>query len=75
MGRYLIRRLLTAIPTLIAISFIIFAVLDLAPGDPTGNLPLTIRPEVRIVVPFVYRVASFTGRGHSWLHRLWVPAP
>lgn len=47
MGRYLIRRLLLAIPTLLAISFIIFAVLDLAPGDPTGNLPLTIPPEVR----------------------------
>ncbi|MFO7546267.1 MAG: ABC transporter permease [Trueperaceae bacterium] len=47
MGRYLIRRLLMAIPTLLAISFIIFAVLDLAPGDPTGNLPLTIPPEVR----------------------------
>ena len=47
MGRYIIRRLLTAIPTLIAISFIIFAILDLAPNDPTGNLPLTIPPEVR----------------------------
>jgi peptide/nickel transport system permease protein len=47
MGRYLARRLLTAIPTLIVISFVIFAILDLAPGDPTSNLPLTIKPEVR----------------------------
>ncbi|MCB0225280.1 MAG: ABC transporter permease [Anaerolineae bacterium] len=47
MGKYLIRRLLTAIPTLIAISFVIFAILDLAPSDPTGNLPLTIPPEVK----------------------------
>ncbi|NJN83663.1 MAG: ABC transporter permease [Caldilineaceae bacterium] len=47
MSQYLIRRILTAIPTLIVISFIIFAVLDLAPGDPTGALPETIRPEVR----------------------------
>jgi peptide/nickel transport system permease protein len=47
MTQYLIRRLLTAIPTLLAISFIIFAVLDLAPGDPTSNLPLTIKAEVR----------------------------
>lgn len=47
MGRYIIRRFLLAVPTLLAISFIIFAVLDLAPGDPTGNLPLTIPPEVR----------------------------
>ena len=47
MGRYIIRRLLTAIPTLLVISFVVFAVLDLAPNDPTGNLPLTIPPEVR----------------------------
>ena len=47
MGPYLIRRVLTIIPTLIAISFVIFAVLDLAPGDPTSALPETIRPEVR----------------------------
>ena len=47
MLRYSIRRLLFAIPTLLAISFIVFALLDLAPGDPTGNLPLTIPPEVK----------------------------
>ncbi len=47
MSRYFIRRLLTAIPTLLAISFIIFIILDLAPNDPTGNLPLTIPPEVK----------------------------
>ena len=47
MGRYIVRRLLTAIPTLLVISFVIFAILDLAPNDPTGNLPLTIPPEVR----------------------------
>lgn len=47
MGRYIIRRTLFAIPTLVVISFIIFAILDLAPGDPTGQLPLTIPAEVR----------------------------
>ena len=47
MGQYLVRRVLTIVPTLIAISFVIFAVLDLAPGDPTSALPETIRPEVR----------------------------
>ena len=50
MRQYLIRRLLTAFPTLLAISFVIFAVLDLAPGDPTGALPETIRPEVRQMI-------------------------
>jgi peptide/nickel transport system permease protein len=47
MGRYVIRRTLFAIPTLIVISLIIFAILDLAPGDPTSNLPLTIPAEVK----------------------------
>lgn len=47
MGRYIIRRLLTAIPTLMVISFVVFAILDLAPNDPTGNLPMTIPQEVR----------------------------
>ena len=47
MFTYTIRRLLFAIPTLLVISFIIFAILDLAPNDPTGSLPLTIPPEVR----------------------------
>ncbi|MBB5223209.1 peptide/nickel transport system permease protein [Amaricoccus macauensis] len=44
---YTLRRLLFAIPTLLVISFIIFALLDLSPGDPTANLPMTIPPEVR----------------------------
>ena len=33
MGLYVIRRLLIAVPTLLVISLIVFAILDLAPGD------------------------------------------
>jgi len=47
MFTYTLRRLLFAIPTLLVISFLIFLILDLAPNDPTGNLPLTIPPDVR----------------------------
>lgn len=47
MGRYIIRRSLFAIPTLLAISLIIFGILDLAPGDPTSQLPLNVPAEVR----------------------------
>ena len=50
MSQYILRRLLTAIPTLLLISFVIFGVLELAPGDPTGALPETIRPEVRQMI-------------------------
>ena len=37
MRQFLIKRLLATIPTLIAISVIIFAILALAPGDPLGE--------------------------------------
>ncbi|HQY91592.1 MAG: ABC transporter permease [Caldilinea sp.] len=48
MGQYVFRRVLTAIPTLLFISLIIFLLLDLAPGDPSANLPLSIPQEVRV---------------------------
>jgi len=44
---FIIRRILIAIPTLLVISFVIFAILDLAPNDPTGNLPMTVPADVR----------------------------
>lgn len=47
MGTYIIRRSLTGIVTLFFISVIIFALLDLAPGDPTSNLPLSVPQTVR----------------------------
>jgi peptide/nickel transport system permease protein len=39
--------MLVSIPTLLVISFVIFAILDLAPNDPTGNLPMTVPADVR----------------------------
>src|SRR5260370_33800611 len=38
MSRYLLRRLLIAVPSLIGISIVLYAVLALAPGDPFGEL-------------------------------------
>src|SRR3974377_1305639 len=48
MGRYLLRRLLIAIPSLLGISIVLFAVLALAPGDPFGELATNpnVPPEV-----------------------------
>ena len=37
MGKYIIRRLVTAVPTLIAISIVLFAIISLAPGDPLAQ--------------------------------------
>ena len=76
MIRYIIRRLLFAVPTLVAISFILFALLDLAPNDPTGQLPLTIPAEAREQIreslglgqPFHIRYAK-------WMEQFFVNEP
>ncbi|MDE3112461.1 MAG: ABC transporter permease [Chloroflexota bacterium] len=49
MGRYIVRRLLIAIPTLIAISFVMYAILALAPIDPLSQFGADPRipPEAR----------------------------
>ena len=47
MFSYTIRRLLIAIPTLLIISLVIFLLLEAAPGDPLGEVPLTVPPEVK----------------------------
>jgi peptide/nickel transport system permease protein len=44
---FTLRRLLTAIPTLLLISLVIFLLVDLAPGSPLSDIPLTVPPEVR----------------------------
>jgi peptide/nickel transport system permease protein len=48
-GRYVLRRLVTAVPTLLVISFVIFAILALAPGDPLAQFAANpaVPPEVR----------------------------
>jgi len=44
---YTIRRLVLSIPTLLFISLVIFLLLELAPGDPMAQVPLTVPPEVK----------------------------
>jgi peptide/nickel transport system permease protein len=54
MGHYLLRRLLIAIPSLLGISVVLFAVLALAPGDPfeelatNPNVPPAVRAALRL---------------------------
>lgn len=65
---YTLRRLLMAIPTLLFISLVIFMLLELAPGDPVGDMPLTIPPEVR------EKIRLALGLGEPWYVRyvLWL---
>ena len=49
MGRFLLRRLLIAVPALLGISVVLFTVLALAPGDPFAEMALNpnVPPEVQ----------------------------
>lgn len=49
MSRYLIRRVLIAIPTILVMSFILYMILALAPGDPLSQFAANpaVPPEVR----------------------------
>ena len=49
MSRYLLRRLLISVPTLLGISLVLFTILALAPGDPFEELATNpnVPPEVR----------------------------
>ena len=71
-----IRRLVLAIPTLLFISLVIFLLLDLAPGDPMAQMPLTVPPEVR------ERMREALGMGEplhirflSWLYQFFIVEP
>ncbi|PKQ08399.1 MAG: ABC transporter substrate-binding protein [Alphaproteobacteria bacterium HGW-Alphaproteobacteria-10] len=73
---FALRRLLVSIPTLLAISFIIFALLDLAPSDPTANLPLTIPPEVREKIRLSLGLGEpFLVRYLLWLQQFLINEP
>lgn len=62
MGRYIARRLLIAIPTLLIISFIMYAILALAPIDPLASFGADPRipPEVR------ERIRHMLGLDQPW---------
>ena len=76
MIHYIVRRLLFAVPTLIAISFILFALLDLAPNDPTGQLPLTIPAEAREQIRESLGLGeAFHIRYAKWMEQFFVNEP
>ena len=62
---YTIRRLVLSIPTLFFISLGIFLLLELAPGDPMAQVPLTVPPEVK------ERMREALGLGEPTYIRFW----
>jgi peptide/nickel transport system permease protein len=76
MGTYLTRRILTAIPTLLFISFVVFALLDLAPGDPTSSLPPSVPQEVKEQIREALGFnAPFPVRYYKWLGQFVINEP
>ncbi|RJL20881.1 ABC transporter permease [Paracoccus siganidrum] len=65
---FTLRRLLLAVPTLLFISLVIFLLLEASPGDPLGDVPLTVPPEVK------ERMREALGLGQAWYIRyaLWL---
>lgn len=74
MAGYALRRLLMAVPALLLTSAVIFALLEAAPGDPLGDIPLTIPPEVRAQMRAALGLdAAWPLRYLLWLRQfLWV---
>ena len=71
-----IRRLLFAIPTLLVISLMIFTLLDLAPGDPTGQLPMTIDAQTRAKIRESLGMGQpFHVRYLKWLEQFMINEP
>ena len=73
---YASRRLMVAVPTLVAISLVIFTILDLAPGDPTSSLPLTIPADVREQIREVMGFNDpFFTRWILWVKQMFINEP
>ncbi|MHA3915441.1 ABC transporter permease [Halovulum sp. GXIMD14793] len=73
---FTLRRLVTAVPTLLFISLVIFLLLDLAPGDPMAQVPLTVPPEVRAQMREALGLGEPTHiRFVKWLWQFYIVEP
>jgi peptide/nickel transport system permease protein len=73
---FTIRRVIFAVPTLLFIAFVIFMLLELAPGDPLANQPLTIPAEVREKMREAMGVGQpFWVAFPKWLYQFFVVEP
>ena len=73
---YTVRRLVLSIPTLLFIALVIFLLLELAPGDPMAQVPLTVPPEVKQQMREALGLGEPTHiRFGKWLHQFFVVEP
>lgn len=62
---YTFRRLVLSVPTLFIIALVIFGLLQMAPGDPMSQVPLTVPPEVK------QKMREALGLGAPWYVQFW----
>ncbi|KNX43158.1 Glutathione transport system permease protein GsiC [Roseovarius tolerans] len=73
---FTIRRLVLSIPTLLFISLVIFLLLELAPGDPMAQVPLTVPPEVKERMREALGLGEPTHvRFFKWMYQFFVVEP
>jgi peptide/nickel transport system permease protein len=73
---YTLRRLVLSVPTLLVISLVIFLLLELAPGDPMAQVPLTVPPEVKAQMRAALGLGEPTHiRFGKWLWQFFVVEP
>lgn len=73
---YTIRRLVLSVPTLLFIALVIFLLLELAPGDPMAQVPLTVPPEVKAQMREALGLGEPTHiRFGKWLWQFFVVEP
>ncbi len=73
---YTIRRLVFSVPTLMFISLVIFLLLELAPGDPMANVPLTVPPDVKEKMRLALGLGEpIPVRFVKWLYQFFVIEP
>jgi len=73
---YTLRRLAIAVPTLLFIALVIFGLLEIAPGDPMADMPLTIPPEVREKMRLALGLGEpWYVRFYLWLYQFFVVEP
>ncbi|MGB0661686.1 MAG: ABC transporter permease [Mangrovicoccus sp.] len=76
MTTYILRRLLISIPTLLAIAFIIFGLLELSPGDPMAQVPLTVPDEVKQQMRIALGLDQpWYLRFFKWLYQFFIVEP
>ena len=73
---YTIRRLILSVPTLLFISLVIFLLLELAPGDPMAQVPLTVPPDVKELMRKALGLdGPWYERFGSWLYQFFIVEP